>query len=134
MQKIDLVTTLQGHTDRTWQISWSPTTLALASCSSDKSIRTWSFQNTWVYKTLDNAHTRTIRSISYNPNGRLLASGSFDATTAIWEQNECLATLEGHENEVKSVSWSPSGDLLATCSRDKSVWIWEGNIFKYYSY
>jgi WD40 repeat protein len=59
----------------------------------------------------------------------LLASGSFDGQTLIWDVSlsdpECLASLEGHENEVKSVSWSASGSLLATCGRDKSVWIWE---------
>lgn len=78
-----------------------------------------------------------MRGISWNPNGKLLASTSFDGTTGIWEKEgdsmsyinqvyECIATLEGHENEVKAVSWSASGTLLATSSRDKSVWIWEG--------
>jgi WD40 repeat protein len=60
----------------------------------------------------------------------MLATCSFDASTAIWTCRgggdwECVAVVEGHENEVKSCCWSPSGTLLATCGRDKSVWIWE---------
>ena len=59
----------------------------------------------------------------------MLATASFDASTAVWTERggdwECVAVVEGHENEVKSCAWSPSGSLLATCGRDKTVWIWE---------
>ncbi|KAJ3254485.1 cytosolic iron-sulfur protein assembly [Boothiomyces macroporosus] len=122
---------LKGHVDKVWQISWSPTELLFVSCSGDKSIRVWKPSKPdlteWVCtKTLDSAHSRTIRSLAWNPDGNILASCSFDSTTGIWEKEyELVATLEGHENEVKCVSWSASGTLLATCSRDKSVWIWE---------
>ncbi|MQM15529.1 hypothetical protein Taro_048479, partial [Colocasia esculenta] len=130
---------LEGHTDRVWSLAWNPVTggdgapAVLASCSGDKTVRIWR-QNlatgSWDCTTiLEETHTRTVRSCAWSPSGSLLATASFDATTALWEnvgdEFECISTLEGHENEVKSVSWSASGSLLATCSRDKSVWIWE---------
>ncbi|XP_050230028.1 protein CIA1 [Mercurialis annua] len=141
------IQTLRGHTDRVWSLAWNPATgngdspAVFASCSGDKTVRIWqqnpsslSFDCKAV---LEETHTRTVRSCAWSPTGKLLATASFDATTAIWENVggdfECVSTLEGHENEIKSVSWNASGSLLATCSRDKTVWIWEvmpGNEFE----
>ncbi|CDW87183.1 probable cytosolic iron-sulfur protein assembly protein ciao1 [Stylonychia lemnae] len=82
---------------------------------------------------LSDGHKRTIRNLSWNPAGNMLASASFDGTAGVWQQEipegefEYLAQLEGHESEVKSVAWSYDGQFLATCSRDKTIWIWEIN-------
>uniref|UniRef100_A0A0D9WXB2 Probable cytosolic iron-sulfur protein assembly protein CIAO1 homolog n=1 Tax=Leersia perrieri TaxID=77586 RepID=A0A0D9WXB2_9ORYZ len=136
---------LTGHADRVWSLAWNPSPGAgagpvLASCGGDKAVRIWkrAADGAWqCTDVLEDTHNRTVRSCAWSPDGKLLATASFDSTTAIWEYSggdfECVATLEGHENEVKSVSWSASGSLLATCSRDKSVWIWEmqpGNEFE----
>ncbi|CAL9103529.1 unnamed protein product [Musa acuminata var. zebrina] len=135
---------LEGHTDRVWSLAWNPAATGvagmLASCSGDKTVRIWQKgpSGSWnCSSVLEDTHTRTVRSCAWSPSGKLLATASFDGTTAVWEhvggEFECVATLEGHENEVKSVSWNASGSLLATCARDKTVWIWEaqpGNEFE----
>ncbi|XP_024358703.1 protein CIA1 isoform X2 [Physcomitrium patens] len=134
-----LVQELEGHEDRVWGVAWRPCdgSSILASCSGDQTVRIWEHSSgsspssaAWVCKAvLDSSHNRTVRQISWSPNGNLLASASFDATIGMWEYvgNEFsfIASFEGHENEVKSVAWNSAGTLLATCSRDKSVWIWE---------
>ncbi|GAB4856393.1 Cytosolic iron-sulfur protein assembly protein [Ancistrocladus abbreviatus] len=137
---------LEGHTDRVWSLAWNPTSgtigspAILASCSGDKTVRIWEQSPSGSFQckaALEETHMRTVRSCAWSPSGKMLATASFDATTAIWENiggdYECVSSLEGHENEVKSVSWNASGSFLATCSRDKSVWIWEvepGNEFE----
>ena len=84
---------------------------------------------------IENIHSRTIRHLSWSPNGQLLAQASFDGTVSIIRLTDLssrslpvsyslVTKLEGHENEVKASEWSPNGKWLATCGRDKTVWIW----------
>jgi len=121
-------------------VAWTHAGNALATCGEDRTIRIWrpvrrkDAPDEWVCAAvLDDAHTRTVRSVAWSPCDTYLCACSFDGLTSIWEQSkdgsvktfESIATLEGHENEVKRVTWSPNGELIATCGRDKTVWVWE---------
>ncbi|KAK1309729.1 hypothetical protein QJS10_CPA08g01483 [Acorus calamus] len=126
---------LEGHTDRVWSLAWAPPLAGsppmLASCSGDKSVRIWQKTPSGVWDckaVLDETHTRTVRSCAWSPSGKMLATASFDATTAIWERVgsdfDCVATLEGHTQDVKMVQWHPSADVLVSVSYDNSIKVW----------
>jgi len=135
--------TLHGHDGTVWFVAWSNSGEMIASCGGDKTARVWApstsakdglkgskLSETWqCVATLDNAHTRAVRSCEWSPCDKYLCTCSFDGTTCVWERTgssfENVAVLEGHENEVKRVSWSSNGELIATCGRDKTVWVWE---------
>lgn len=146
---LERVCCLRGHEERVWCVAWRP--LAdppqLASCGSDSTVRIWGAkkdaaldsEDTWrLVAEIDTSdrHSRTLRSLTWSPDGSILALACFDSTTSLWREEEsqegggqraftCLNVLSGHENEVKSTAFSPSGEYFASCSRDRSVWIYE---------
>jgi hypothetical protein len=75
-------------------------------------------------------HKGSVNSVSYSPDGKTLASGSFDKTVKLWEveTGKLLQTLKGHEGFVNSVSYSPDGKTLASGSWDNTVKIWDLNL------
>jgi tetratricopeptide (TPR) repeat protein len=75
------------------------------------------------------AHSDSIKRLSVNQDGSLLATGSFDATAKIWSVNTSAAgtelqetkTLSGHTDAISALAFSPNGQTLATASYDNSI-------------
>ncbi|NER34741.1 MAG: hypothetical protein F6J93_12090 [Oscillatoria sp. SIO1A7] len=70
-------------------------------------------------------HEAEVASLSFSPDGSIIATASGDKTTKIWSQEgKLLQTLDGHRDAVTSVSFSPDGNAIATASRDNTVKLW----------
>ncbi|MEP6490185.1 AAA-like domain-containing protein [Microcoleus vaginatus GB2-A3] len=71
-------------------------------------------------------HSNSVRSVVFSPDGKTLASASFDNTIKLWDlqSQKPIATLTGHSNLVNSVAFSLDGLTLASASDDNTIKLW----------
>ncbi|ELU36417.1 WD40 domain-containing protein [Rhizoctonia solani AG-1 IA] len=72
-------------------------------------------------------HERGIFSVTFSPDGRLIASGSADGTICIFNSHSgqlVLGPLPKHSNFVRSVVFSPDGKHIICGLGDRSVHVW----------
>ncbi|WP_293061991.1 MULTISPECIES: hypothetical protein [unclassified Moorena] len=70
-------------------------------------------------------HRDWVSSVSFSPDGQLIASGSRDKTIKLWRKDgTLLKTLRGHRAGIHSVSFSQDGQIIASGSEDKTVKLW----------
>lgn len=73
-------------------------------------------------------HRSMVNRLAFSPDGRRLASGSFDNTIKIWDMTERHGdpkVLFGHAGPVHHLVFSENGRTLISCGGDKKVRVWD---------
>ncbi len=140
-----LQTLLAGHTEAVRDLQFSPSGAYLASASAltnpldffapDDGVRgavhLWNMASGRLHGILE-GHTRGVFSLTWNPDGRQLATASADGTIRVWDFATLkeTAVLEACPCKVRStlkvrgLDWHPGEQKLASCGDEGEVFIW----------
>lgn len=120
--------TLQGHSDRALRVVFLRDGRLASSGGvpfSAGDVRIWDLAT--GRSLVLRGHTDLVYGLASSPDGRRLATGSWDRTIKLWDTStgEEVFSLVGHTSGVISVAFSPDGNSLASGSIDRTLRIWE---------
>jgi WD40 repeat protein len=78
-------------------------------------------------------HDKPVTAVAFAPDGKTLATASWDSTVILWNLGSWRAgdagpsrtVLKGHAGTVLAVAFSPDGKLLATAGEDQRIKVWD---------
>ena len=127
---------LKGHITSVTSVGFSPNGKLLASGTEDGTVTFWSINGDQLWtiqghsNELDseNNNIGTVQSISFSPDGKTIASASWDGTIKLWSlDGKEIKAFQGDKYLFNSVSFSPDGKMLASGNRNGSMTLWNLN-------
>jgi WD40 repeat protein/uncharacterized caspase-like protein len=118
---------LEGHSQAVNSVSFSPDGKAIASGSSDRTIKLWGSDGK-LLKSFSQ-HKDKVVAVSFYEGGKTLATASADGTVNFWDigKEKPLYAIENAGKALTSMAVTPKSNFLATASSDGSIKLWKAS-------
>ena len=89
--------------------------------------RLWDINSGREVRRLVETRDPTFGAVDFRPDGKVLATGSQDGKTRLWdvETGRELLSATTRPSYIETLAFHPNGTLLAYAGRDSAVWLWD---------
>ncbi len=121
---------LTGHTGQINDIAFSADGSLLTVAAGEPGlygeVTLWEVKG-WERRHVLRGHGDSLYAVAISPDGRRIATGSYDQRIRLWEAStgEFLRELKGHNGAVFDLAFHPGGRILASASGDRTVKLWD---------
>ena len=123
LENDNIVYNITGFSRIPNDIQFSPINSDVFVCAEADNITFWDISTCELIKSIQTGDQGKLHSVNYSPDGKILASASWDESVKIWNisTTDLITTLE-HEFSPWTVAFSPDGKLLATSEGKRNTY------------
>jgi len=125
-----VIRTFYDHADHVYDVDFHPSASVLASCSKDKTIKLFDYQqqSKRAYRYLPVSHP--VRSISFHPSGDFILAGTTQPMIRLYDVAKFTAYVnpdkeQHHSKAINQVRYCADGKAYVSCSADGNVKVWD---------